>query len=377
MTRTALFVVTLLVTAAIVTIDPHVTQAQDAASGAPLRLEIPQASAAATARYWTPERLASARPRTPIVGDIVEAPLAPRVVGIPRGSSGRAPDANVAPNWNRRLFDLSAARTVADDDAAVVPQDAGTLKAHFTSSRLIPYAAVGVYPFSAAGKLFFSDGGDDFVCSASVINFRVVVTAGHCVHEGSGGSAGFFENFMYVPAYVVGVAPYGTWSVAVVLVTNTWAMGNGVVPNAADYAMFEMQDRASGRIGSVTGFLGWQVTSLNPNHVSMLGYPASFDGGLLMHRVDAGSFRNTAPNTVEYGSDMTGGSSGGPWVQNLGEPSSGQTGGINPGLNRVVGVTSYGFTGPGPKTQGASVPDQRWVDLFNSVCANRAGNCTP
>ena len=108
----------------------------------------------------------------------------------------------------------------------------------------------------------------------------------------------------------------------------------------------------------------------------MLGYPFGFDSAELMHRVDAGAFRNTVPNNVEYGSDMTGGSSGGPWIQNFGEPSIGQTGGINPGLNRVVGVTSYGFVSPNPKVQGASVPDQRWVDLFNMVCAHHAGNCT-
>jgi V8-like Glu-specific endopeptidase len=210
-----------------------------------------------------------------------------------------------------------------------------------------------------------------------VINFRVVVTAGHCVHSGSGGAAGFFENFMFVPGYVVGIAPFGTWTVTFVTVTNTWATGGGGVPNAADYAMFEMADLNGSRIGNVTGFLGWRTLGLNPNHVTMLGYPVGFDGGELMHRVDAESFRNTPPNTVEYGSDMTGGSSGGPWVQNFGEPSIGQTGGLNAGLNQVVGITSYGFVSPNPKTQGSSVPDQRWVDLFNAVCADGAGNCTP
>ena len=257
------------------------------------------------------------------------------------------------------------------------PSNAGTAGAHFTSSRVIPYVAVGTYPFSAAGKLFFSDGPDNFICSASVIAFRIVATAGHCVHSGSGGNTGYFENFLFVPAHVVGIAPFGIWTAAFVRTTNTWATGGGGVPNAADYAMMEMNDRASdlARIGSVTGFLGWQTLSLNPNHVTMLGYPAGFDSAELMHRVDADAFRNTPPNTVEYGSDMTGGSSGGPWVQNFGEPSIGQSGGTNPGLNRVVAVTSYGFVSPAPKTQGASIFDQRWVDLLILVCTHRAGNC--
>jgi hypothetical protein len=96
-----------------------------------------------------------------------------------------------------------------------------------------------------------------------------------------------------------------------------------------------------------------------------------------MHQVTAGAFRNTSPNNVEYGSDARGGSSGGPWIQNFGVVSVGQTGGVNSGVNRVVGVTSYGYVSTDPKVQGASVPDSRWVELWNLVCGRRAGNCTP
>jgi hypothetical protein len=40
----------------------------------------------------------------------------------------------------------------------------------------------------------------------------------------------------------------------------------------------------------------------------------------------------------------------------------------------VVGVTSYGYTSTDPKVQGASILDDRWVQIFNTICA-RAGNC--
>jgi V8-like Glu-specific endopeptidase len=342
----------------------QVTQAQSAAQ-----------TAAEIVAYWTPERLAAARPRDLVVASAAEVPSEPQRSGVVRSSNGRAPDPGHSPNMRNFLYRPSLVAEASPGDA-ITPNNAGTAGAHFTSSRVIPYGAVGIYPFRAAGKLFFSDGGDQFICSASVISFRVVATAGHCVHPGNGGpGANYFQNFMFVPAHVVGIAPFGTWTAAFVRTTNTWATGLGAVPNAADYAMMEMNDLNGNRIGSVTGFFGWQTLSLNPNHVTMLGYPAGFDSAELMHRVDAESFRNTPPSTVEYGSDMTGGSSGGPWVQNFGEPSIGQSGGTNPGLNRVVAVTSYGFVSPLPKTQGASIPDQRWVDLFNLVCANRAGNC--
>jgi hypothetical protein len=109
----------------------------------------------------------------------------------------------------------------------------------------------------------------------------------------------------------------------------------------------------------------------------MLGYPCNFDSCQQMHQVSAGAFRNTSPNNVEYGSDARGGSSGGPWIQNFGAASVGQSGGNNPGLNRVVAVTSYGYVSFDPKVQGASVPDSRWVQLWNIVCGHRVGNCTP
>jgi hypothetical protein len=94
-----------------------------------------------------------------------------------------------------------------------------------------------------------------------------------------------------------------------------------------------------------------------------------------MQDVMSNAFRNTNPNNVEYGSDAGGGSSGGPWVQNFQVLAAGGGTGQNTGSNRVVGVTSYGYTSADPKVQGASIPDNRWVQLWNTICA-RAGNCS-
>src|SRR5262245_18817289 len=44
---------------------------------------------------------------------------------------------------------------------------------------------------STAGKLFFTDNGLNYVCSASTINNNyknLIITAGHCVHSGAGGN---------------------------------------------------------------------------------------------------------------------------------------------------------------------------------------------
>ncbi|UUZ47306.1 S1 family peptidase [Massilia sp. B-10] len=79
----------------------------------------------------------------------------------------------------------------------IEPQATGTFGTPFTSTRVFPLfggvsaplSADRAYPYVTVGKLFFSIGGSPFVCSASVIQRRVVVTAGHCVHSGTGAAS--------------------------------------------------------------------------------------------------------------------------------------------------------------------------------------------
>lgn len=332
----------------------------------------------AAARPWTAERLTRAKTITPAVSALALAPeAAPQAAaaGTPAAWAARGPSLPVAPDMTNRIYDPADA--VVDDDGDVQPANSGTFEAHFTSSRIIGAQIHTKFPYSTVGRLFFTQPGvGDFVCSAAVISRRVVVTAGHCVHRGSGGQSGFYTNFQFVPAPKNGVAPFGTWNWAFAAVTGAWASGGGSVPNAADYAMIELQDQPGGvRVGDVTGSLGWHTLRLMPNHATLLGYPCNLDQCAQMHQVTAGSFRSTSPNNVEYGSDARGGQSGGPWIQNFGKKASGQPGGPNSEANQVIGVVSYGYVSTSPQAQGGSVPDSRWSDLFNTVCAHRAGNC--
>ncbi len=373
-------------------------------------------SGAAVEEYWTPERLKNARD-LPLpeadVGQLVQAlmmeeagPVDEEVavgseVQEPLVLEGQEPTVDIAPDWENQLYEPDEPNELEGDLALesqleafslITPQDLGTEGAPFSSSRLVPLSADTVFPYRTVGKLFFTKPGEgDFVCSASVLRPRIVLTAGHCVHSGdlSGPNNGFFTNFRFVPAFRDGSAPFRTWTPTFIAVTGTWANGGAVVPNAADYAMLVMQDQSflvsdgpfgiprlvSRRIGDITGFLGFQTQSLIPNHAHLLGYPGNFDFGQKMHQVTAQSFRRISPNCVLYGSDMRGGSSGGPWVQNFGVAAIGQNGGLNPGRNRVIGVTSFGFVSTDPKVQGSSIPDGRFVDLLNLVCNQRTGNC--
>src|SRR5262249_25218246 len=171
----------------------------------------------------------------------------------------------------------------------------------------------------------------------------------------------FFTNWMFVPAFRNGAAPFQTWNWQFVTVTNAWHLGGGGVPNAQDVAIIELQDVSFNgvlrRIGDITGYAGYQTLSLFPNHITAVGYPGNIDSAQIMHRVDAGAFQTESPNCATIGSDMTGGSSGGGWFQNFGQYGTGQPTGLNTGGNRLIGVTSYGRISPDPKVQGSSILD--------------------
>jgi hypothetical protein len=98
-----------------------------------------------------------------------------------------------------------------------------------------------------------------------------------------------------------------------------------------------------------------------------------------MERNDSSGFKNTtySSNTI-IGSQMDGGSSGGPWLVNFGIPPTltGETNGSAANPNIVVGVTSWGYISTGPKEQGASpFTSNNIVSLVNSACTSAPAAC--
>lgn len=336
--------------------------------------------------YWTAERFQEAKPLPmPRANqNTLRDAEALKPQGIPQSSEARPPVEPIQP-VDEQLYSPDT-RPRLQGDETVEPGAVGSLGAPYTSTRVFPmfsgtsatFSADRSYPYITVGKLFFSIGGSPFVCSAAVIQRRVVATAGHCVHSGT--TSGFHSNFVFVPAFRDGAAPFKSWNWRYVATTATWSGGGGSVPNAADYGMIEFADQPlstgapPSKLGNVVGWLGWQTANLVNNHTSKLGYPCNLDSCQKMQDVMSNAFRTTAPNNVEYGSDARGGSSGGPWVQNFSTLASGGGTGTNAGLNQVVGVTSYIYNDLAPKVQGASILDSRWISLFNQLCA-RPGNC--
>jgi V8-like Glu-specific endopeptidase len=180
---------------------------------------------------------------------------------------------------------------------------------------------------TAQGKVFFTDNRTNYVCSGTALAGNVVWTAGHCVNQGPGS---YYTNFMFVPAYIDGAAPYGKFAASQLLTTGGWRLSGqfGVDVGAAmptTNAAGQTLDQAV--VERTPVFNSTRAQSYN-----VYGYPAAkpFDGRRLRVCNTAWSRDDTtsSPSTMGIPCDMTGGSSGGGWVT-----SSGQ----------VASVVSYGY----------------------------------
>ena len=224
------------------------------------------------------------------------------------------------------------------------------------------------YPYRTVGKLTFSAG----YCSASLIRRSVIVTAAHCV-QGFGTGTAIFSNFKFRPGHygpagatAAQIAPYGTWKWIALVRPKTWANGTDIGTGAArdnDLAVIALRKNGQGQfVGDITGYMGygWNnysfVTSpktgnLHTAAVTTLGYPFLMDGGAIMQRTDGPSYTTTLGGAGQLwqGSNLTDGSSGGPWVVNFRTHAAALTGGAVKGSAShiaVIGVTSWGSSDP-------------------------------
>ena len=246
-------------------------------------------------------------------------------------------------------------------------QEYGTSDHPFTTSRvdLSSNTISKLYPYRAAGKLYFKIGPDSFVCSASLIQRGLIVTAAHCV--ANFGQQQFYSNWKYVPALSGATAPYGTWNVRNAFVMTSYYDGTDVctapgVVCTNDVAVLVVKQQNGVYPGTSTGYLGygWDgygFSSGGTALINQLGYPVSHDSGKKMQRTDSQGFVSVDVDNTVWGSRQTGGSSGGPEVVNLGRApvlSGGVGFGTDSDYNIVVGVTSWGYVDQAIKQEGAS-----------------------
>jgi V8-like Glu-specific endopeptidase len=279
------------------------------------------------------------------------------------------------------------------NDQAVL-YDFGTKNLPFSTARadLDPIQTNTAYPYRAIGKLFFNNGGNTYICSASLVKRGLVLTAAHCVAKF--GNNTYYSDWTYVPGYRDGVAPFGAWTTAKAYVLTSYLKGTdpctvqGVIcqNDIAILALNQNKDD-TGKLyypGDATGWLSlaWDRLGFTANNiiqVTQVGYPGCLDYSAFMERNDAQGVidKDNQSNTI-IGSLMCGGSSGGPWIINFGVPPSltGTTFGGSPGPNQVIGVTSWGSTDNAVKWMGASpFTSSNVPTLINAACAAYADAC--
>ncbi|MGX1161956.1 V8-like Glu-specific endopeptidase [Arthrobacter sp. SLBN-100] len=188
-------------------------------------------------------------------------------------------------------------------------------------------------PVKHIGKVFFTLGGSNYVCSGNAVssaNESTVATAGHCLNEGPGA---FATNFVFIPAYENGTAPYGKWTASSLHAPTQWS-AEGNMAYDTGFAVMNRLNKQT--LTDVVGGSGVAFNQARGLTYKIFGYPAAspFNGQTLK------SCTGTATDDTrnQFGTqgipcDMNGGSSGGPWF--IGTSATGLQNSIN----------SYGYNG--------------------------------
>ncbi|MEU4580039.1 serine protease [Nonomuraea sp. ATR24] len=235
--------------------------------------------------YWTPARMAAARPLD------VAAPHAKAAATAGKPTEG-------AP-WTAPPTGASGVQL------RQAPNSGGR-----------PWTGGGVVA-KAAGRVFFTTQGRNASCSGSAVtsaNKSVVLTAGHCVKMGGA----FHTNWVFVPGYDAGQRPFGTWPATRLLTTQEWNATEDINFDVAAAVVAPLEGR------SLTDVVGGQGVAFNqPRRRQMyaFGYPAAapYDGSALVYCSGRAFDDFLLSQDLGLTCDMTGGASGGPWMLNFNE----------------------------------------------------------
>ncbi len=195
-------------------------------------------------------------------------------------------------------------------------------------------------PIDHIGKVFFTLGGTDYVCSGNAIsatNKNTVVTAGHCVNEGPGA---FATRFTFVPAYQNGSAPFGQWSATELYAPSQWASGGDITYDTG-FAIVSSPTGTS--LSDTVGASAVAFSQARGLTYSAYGYPAAapFTGNTLQSCYGKATDDPYAQSESQgIPCDMTGGSSGGPWF--IGSGSNGYQNSVNSFGYSNVSNTMFG-----------------------------------
>jgi len=303
-----------------------------------------------TVEFWTHARVAKAKPR-----DFVYDPATGRFVPSERAKGGR-------PGGG------SGTGTVTG--------------ASWTKGGLVK---------ETTGKVLFALGSSYYVCSASVATDpalngtgrAAILTAAHCAYDETADA--FASRWTFIPDYDEAPAPvstsnasycndtaYGCWTASRLIVHTGYAGEESFTNNAVKHDFAFAVVGPGGKSGTAdldVAVGGAQAIAFDaaitttPAHA--FGYPAAqkYKGNDLVYCAGpVGTDPNTGGATYSIACDMTGGSSGGPWLTTL---DSG-------GRGTLESVNSYGYSGVsnmyGPKLNANAQA------LYTEAGTSTAGN---
>ncbi|MGW7519694.1 trypsin-like serine peptidase [Streptomyces sp. NPDC054796] len=261
-----------------------------------------------TARFWTPERMREAEPLD-LLG--------------PGGGSGSGTGTGSPERAVPRGPELKVPGERAERRAAgplAFPEGGG------------PWTGGGAVE-QTSGRVFFTYQGRTASCSGNAVtseNDSTVITAGHCVKL----DGAWHTDWVFVPGYHDGQAPYGKWTAAETLTTPQWEASEDINYDVGAAVVAPLDGQ---RLTDVVGAQGLAFNTGYNKDMYAFGFPAAapYDGEQLIY-CSGTAFRDfLLSDDHGLGCDMTGGSSGGPWFTEFDETA---------GTGLQSSVNSFGYT---------------------------------
>ncbi|WP_258062255.1 serine protease [Arthrobacter sp. B0490] len=269
-----------------------------------------------------------AAPALPSIDTVVAGGTTPGTQSHTQEQSQAALDAY----WTAdRMKDAKPANTINSGWAAagrsILPKAGQQAVAKAPKAPAVQPRAIAQSPVPRIGKVFFTQAGQNYVCSANSVqsgNQSTVATAGHCTYDVA---TGWVTNFVFVPAYNNGAAPYGKWTARSLHAATEWVSRGDINYDGA----FAVVNTLNGRtLAATVGASSIGFNMARNLSYTAYGYPAAapFNGERLFSCSGASS-TDRLGGTQSQGipCDMTGGSSGGPWF--VGSGASGTQNSVN------------------------------------------------
>jgi hypothetical protein len=279
--------------------------------------------------YWTPARLRAAKS-----ADVIVVGAKPHVLPATAKAPGKP---------GHVTGGLPGGRAAAAAHPAPVSPDAFPYPYPYDS--FTPQASLWTtYPYKVNGKLFFTNNGANYVCSATSVasasgpsNENEIWTAGHCAANTAANNHIWDSSALFIPAYNGNVSnfdPFGefVWTGAAIT-TSAWFSNRDFTEDEA--AMTVGKSTTTARtLGQAVGWDGFAWNYPVNQQFVAFGYPAAspYNGKNLVEDIAATAGQDgnisgaNGTRPIVIGNPMTGGSSGGAW--NIGWSSAG-TGYIN------------------------------------------------